>query len=133
VLSASAANVMQASPLGRALPLEGGLAWSMLYGALMNAGVALALSGPPVILWDAGYLGGVVYLAFAASAVAFILYFTVVREVGPAKAAWSGVLIPLVALGLSTVFEGFIWTWLAAAGAALALAGLMVALRARSA
>lgn len=132
VLSASIANVMQASSMGRTLPLEGGLAWSMLYGALMNAGVALLLSGPPVILWEAGYLAGVVYLALAASAVAFILYFTVVRVVGPGKAAWSGVLIPLVALGLSTLFEGFVWSWLAAVGAALALAGLIVALRARS-
>lgn len=131
VLAASVANVMQASPLGRAMPLEGGLAWSMLYGTLMNAGVAFALSGPPVILWDLGYLAGVVYLAAAASALAFILYFTVVREVGPGKAAYSGVLVPLVALGLSTVFEGFVWSGLAAAGAALALTGLIVALRAR--
>lgn len=133
VLAASVANVMQASPQGRAMPLEGGLAWSMLYGTIMNAGVALALSGPPVVLWTLEYLAGVFYLAAAASAVAFILYFTVLREVGAGKAAYSGVLVPLVALGLSTLFEGFEWSGLAVAGAALALAGLIVALRARSA
>jgi drug/metabolite transporter (DMT)-like permease len=132
VLSASVANVMQASPQGRAMPLEGGLAWSMLYGTAMNAGVALALSGPPVVLWELGYLAGVLYLAAAASAVAFILYFTILREVGAGKAAYSGVLVPLVALGLSTVFEGFEWSLLAGAGAALTLGGLIVALRARS-
>lgn len=133
VLAASVANVMQASPQGRAMPLEGGLAWSMLYGTIMNAGVALALSGPPVVLWTLEYLAGVFYLAAAASAVAFILYFRVLREVGAGKAAYSGVLVPLVALGLSTLFEGFEWSGLAVAGAALALAGLIVALRARSA
>jgi drug/metabolite transporter (DMT)-like permease len=133
VLAASVANVMQASPQGRAMPLEGGLAWSMLYGTAMNAAVAIVLSGPPVVLWDLGYLAGVLYLAAAASAVAFILYFTVLREVGAGKAAYSGVLVPLVALGLSTLFEGFVWSGLAVAGAVLTLGGLIVALRARSA
>lgn len=131
VLSASVANVMQATRQGRAQPLEAGLAWAMFYGTLMNATLAWSVSGPPAIEPTLGYLSGVGYLAVAASAVAFMLYYQLIREVGAGRAAYSGVMVPLVALALSTLFEGFQWSWLAAAGAALALSGLVVALRSR--
>ena len=39
--------------------------------------------------------------------------------------------IPLVAMSLSTAFEGYRWSALAVAGAALALVGLVIALRSR--
>jgi drug/metabolite transporter (DMT)-like permease len=133
LMSASVANVMQAAPAARAMPLEGGLAWAMAYGTAMNAALALALSGPPAVLWTPGYVGGVLYLAGAASALAFVLYYQLIRAVGAGPAAWSGVLVPLVALALSTLFEGFRWTPLAFAGAVLAIAGLIVALRSRAA
>jgi drug/metabolite transporter (DMT)-like permease len=132
VLAASVANVMQASPAGRALPLEGGLAWSMLYGGLLNAGLAWAVAGPPVVDWSWGYLAGVAYLAVVASALAFSLYYALIRQVGPGKAAYTGVIIPVVAMALSTLFEGYVWTPLAAAGAALAMVGLVVALNSRN-
>lgn len=131
VLSASIANVMQASPSGRALPLEGGLAWSMLYGGIINAGIALVVAGPPVIDWSPGYLAGLAYLGIAASAVAFSLYYAMIREVGPGKAAYNGVVVPLVAMALSTVFESYLWTAPAVLGAVLAVVGLVVALRSR--
>jgi drug/metabolite transporter (DMT)-like permease len=131
VLAASIANVMQASPAGRALPLEGGLAWSMLYGGILNAGVAWVVAGPPVVDWSLGYLAGVAYLAVVASALAFSLYYALIRQVGPGKAAYTGVIIPVVAMALSTVFEGYVWTPMAVAGSVLALVGLVVALRSR--
>ena len=84
-----------------------------------------------MIDWSPGYLAGLAYLAVAASAVAFSLYFAMIREVGPGKAAYSGVIVPVVAMALSTVFEGYVWTPMAAAGGALAIAGLVVALRSR--
>ncbi len=131
VLSASIANVLQASPAGRRLPLEGGLAWAMAYGGVLNAAVALVLVGPPVVEWTWGYGAGLLYLGLIASALAFSLYYALIRAVGPGTAAYSGVLVPLVAMSLSTVFEGYRWTWIAAAGGVLALAGLVVALRSR--
>ncbi len=132
MLTASVANVMQAAPAGRAMPLEPGLAWSMFYGTLMNAVLAFWISGMPVVDWSPGYLGGVAYLAAAASALAFMLYYQLIREVGAGRAAYTGVLVPLVALTLSTVFEGFVWSRMTVTGAVLALAGLIVALRSRA-
>ena len=77
------------------------------------------------------YIVGVLYLGLVASALAFPLYFGVLRVIGPAKAAYSGVIVPVIAMLLSTVFEGYLWSPLAAAGAVLAGIGLVVALRAR--
>jgi drug/metabolite transporter (DMT)-like permease len=131
VLSASVANVMQASPLGRSLPLEGGLAWSMAYGGVFNAIIAWWLAGPPVIDWSPAYLAGVAYLGIVASAVAFSLYYALIRGLGAGKAAYNGVVVPVVAMALSTVFEAYVWTPLAVAGGALAMVGLVVALRSR--
>jgi len=132
VLSASVANVMQASPLGRSLPLEGGLAWSMAYGGLFNAAVAWALAGPPVIDLSPAYLAGLAYLGVVASAVAFSLYYALIRGLGAGKAAYNGIVVPVVAMALSTVFEAYVWTALALAGGALAMVGLVVALRSRA-
>jgi drug/metabolite transporter (DMT)-like permease len=131
VLSASVGNIMQATRVGRSLPLEGGLAWSMLYGGLINAAIAWGLAGPPVMDWSPAYLAGLAYLAVVASALAFSLYYRLIRAIGPGKAAYTGVIIPVVAMALSTVFEAYVWTPLAVAGGMLALAGLAVALRSR--
>jgi drug/metabolite transporter (DMT)-like permease len=104
---------------------------AMLVGSGMNAAIAWTLSGPPVIELRAGYLLGLLYLGVVASALAFTLYYGVLRIIGPAKAAYSGVLTPVIAMVLSTLFEGYRWSLLAGIGAALAMAGLVIALRAR--
>ncbi|MCS6987401.1 MAG: DMT family transporter [Sphingomonadaceae bacterium] len=130
ILSASAANVLHASPAAARIPPLGGLAWAMLLAAAMNATLAAAVAGPPA--WDPRpqYAVGVLFLGVLASAIAFALYFDLVRTLGPAEAAWTGVPIPVLAMAISTVVEGYRWTGPSVAGAALALAGLVVALRA---
>jgi drug/metabolite transporter (DMT)-like permease len=59
------------------------------------------------------------------------LYFGLIRQIGPGKAAYSSVLIPVIAMALSTLFEHYRWSVLAASGAALAMLGLMIAMQAR--
>ncbi|MBC7505797.1 MAG: EamA family transporter, partial [Sandarakinorhabdus sp.] len=129
VLCAGIANVMQASATGRAQPLEGGLAWAMFYGTAINAAAAWRMSGPPVFDASLTYIAGVAYLGVVASAMAFSLYYRLIREMGAGKAAYTSVIIPLVAMTLSTLFEGYRWSALAVAGAVLALVGLVTALR----
>ena len=131
VLSASTANVMQATPTAAKYPMGAMLAVAMLVGALIDALFAYATVGPPVIEFRAAYWAGILYLGVFASALAFPLYFGVLRTIGPAKAAYSSVIVPVIAMCLSTIFEGYRWSGLAVAGAALAAAGLVIALRAR--
>lgn len=131
VMCASVSNIMQGSERGRAQPMVGMLAWGMLWGALMNMTIAWTTVGPPVADMRAAYILGVLYLGIAASAVAFACYFAVIRAVGPAVAAYSGVITPVLAMILSTVFENYHWSLLAAAGGGVAMIGLLVALSAR--
>ncbi len=132
ILSASVANVIQAGDTGRKLALPSLLAWAMLYGTLCDAVLAWAISGPPVFDMRAEYGAGIAYLAIAGSVVTFPLYYRLVREIGPGRAAYNGVIVVIVAMVLSTLFEGYQWSVLAGCGGAVALVGMVVALRARN-
>jgi drug/metabolite transporter (DMT)-like permease len=131
VLSASAANIMQATKTAKAYPMATMLGWAMLLGAGLDAAFAWATVGPPMIETRPAYLAGILYLGVLGSAFSFSLYFQLIRTIGPAKAAYTGVLIPVIAMLLSTLFEGYRWSALAAGGAVLVLAGLVLALKAR--
>ena len=133
LIGASVSNVYQAIERVRRYPISVLLAWSMAIGAAIDAGLAWALTGPPRFDPRPEYWLGLIYLALVASVLAFSLYFPVVRRIGPGKAAWSGVLTPIIAMALSTAFEGYRWSLLAAAGALLAMGGMVIALSGRRA
>lgn len=128
---ASASNVLQANQVGRSQPLVPLLAWAMVWGTLADAAFSIATAGPPQFdaRWE--YIAGIVYLALFGSVITFPLYFGLIREMGAGRAAYSGVAVPVVAMALSTAFEGYRWTGLAIAGAVLAIGGLLMALSAR--
>src|SRR5690606_14839883 len=128
MLAASSANVFQARPEVRRFPLFAMLGWSMAIGALVNILFALAVAGPPVFDSRTGYWLGLLYLALPASVLTFSLYYPVVRKIGPAKAAYSSVLVPIIAMGFSTWLADYSWTPLAISGALLALGGMVGAL-----
>ena len=132
VLAASASNVMQASERLRAFPVVSLIAWGMIYGVAANGLFAWLLHGPPTVESRPGYWAGLLYLGLLASALAFTLYFRIIRAIGPGRAAYSSLLVPVIAMGLSTLFEDYVWTWLAVIGGTLALAGLFIALKARA-
>lgn len=128
MLGASSANVAQARPEFRRFPLFALLAWSMAAGAAIDAAIAFAMTGPPVFDPRPVYWAGLLYLALAASVLTFSLYYPVIRKIGPAKTAYSSVIVPIIAMGFSTWLEHYRWTPLAIAGALLALGGMAGAL-----
>ena len=130
MLCASISNVLQANETGRALPAVSLLAWSLFYGTLVDVGIAWVVSGPPVIPASGAYWAGTAYLAIAGSVVTFPLYYTIIREIGPGRAGYNGVAVIVIAMLISTVFEGYRWSTLTIGGAVLALAGLLIALSA---
>jgi drug/metabolite transporter (DMT)-like permease len=131
VLAASVANVMQISRDVRERPISVMVGWAMLYGAAIDGALAWAVSGPPVVETRFGYWLGLLYLAVIASSVAFFLYYRIIRAIGPARAAYSSVLIPVIAMGFSTLFEDYRWAPLAIVGGLLAMVGLVIALGSR--
>ncbi len=101
--------------------------WAMLIGTVVLL-VGSALAGLPFRLeMDARYLGALVYLAIAGSVIGFTAYLMLVGRIGPERAAYCTVLFPIVALAISTVFEGYRWTWLTVVGLVLVVSGNLVA------
>lgn len=131
MLAASIANITQATPAAHRQPFLPMLAWSMALGTLIDAALALGMEGWPV--WPDGwrYYAGVGYLAIIGSVATFPLYFGLVRTMGAGQAAYVGVAVPPIAMLISTLFEGYQWSVMAAGGVALAMVGLIIAIRTR--
>lgn len=132
MLAASIANVVQANPTGRGVPMVSFLAWAMLYGTLFDLGFALLTAGPPAVPQAWQFWAGTAYLALIGSVVTFPLHYNLVRQIGAGKTAYNAIVTVCVAMLLSTLFEGYRWTMLTAGGAALALLGMGLALRSKS-
>jgi drug/metabolite transporter (DMT)-like permease len=131
MLAASIANVVQANPTGRGVPMVSLLAWAMLYGTAFDFCFALATHGMPQVPTGWQFWAGTAYLAIIGSVVTFPLHYNLVREIGAGKTAYNGIVTVCVAMLLSTLFEGFRWDLLSASGMGLALLGMGLALRAR--
>ena len=104
-------------------------AWGMAYGALALLAL-IGLTGTPFVAPPSGtYVAALVYLAAIGSVVGFTTYLSLVARVGASRAAYATVLFPIVALALSTVFEGYRWHWTGVVGLAVALLGNVVTFR----
>ncbi len=79
------------------------------YGALMMGiiGLIQGVSFLPEFSWL--YLGGLLYLSLFGSVIAFSVYFILIGRIGANKTAYSTLLSTLIALTLSTFFEGYQW------------------------
>ena len=125
---ASAGNIVALRNQRAGIPIFPGTAWAMLYGALAIALVALATRVPWTLDPRPAYWWSFAYLVVFGSIAAFGTYLTLMRKVGPALSGFVGVATPVVALLLSTLFEGYRWTGIAVAGAGLAVVGNLLAL-----
>lgn len=100
--------------------------WAMLYGTLIIGLIALLRGDNFTPQWTTSYLGALFYLAIFGSVIAFGAYFTLVGRIGASNAAYSTLLFPLVALTLSTIYEGYQWHANAIIGLVLILVGNLV-------
>jgi len=101
-------------------------AWGMTYGAifllLLIAATQTPMEAPP----NMTYLAALFYLAAIGSVIGFTTYLMLVSRIGSSRAAYTTVLFPIVALSLSTVFEGYHWSGLSLIGLVLTLVGNVV-------
>lgn len=100
--------------------------WAMLYGTLVMGAIALVRGDDFTPQWTLSYMGALLYLALFGSVIAFGAYFTLVGRIGAGKAAYSTLLFPLMALTISTFYEGYVWHSNAVIGLALILVGNLV-------
>ncbi|KFD20392.1 DMT family transporter [Yokenella regensburgei] len=100
--------------------------WAMLYGTIVMGAIALVRGDSFMPEFTISYMGALFYLALFGSVIAFGAYFTLVGRIGASNAAYSTLLFPLVALTISTFYEGYVWHINAVAGLALILLGNLV-------
>lgn len=130
--SASLGNILSArNQAARSLPIVQTNAYGMLYGTLFALFMALVLRKPFAVEMTFSYLAALFYLAVFGSVVAFGCYLTLVGRIGVTKSAYITLLAPVIALILSTLFEGYTWTLPGMAGVLCILGGNLLVLRKR--
>jgi drug/metabolite transporter (DMT)-like permease len=105
------------------------MAWGMLYGAVLTLALAAGLGRPLGFEATPAYVGSLVYLAVFGSVLAFGSFLTLLGRVGAARAGYVGVMVPIAALLVSSLFEGYRWELIAVAGVAVSVAGNVIILR----
>lgn len=114
-----------------ALPVISANAWGMFYGTVLLAAIALARGVPFAYPQTPAYTVALLYLAVVGSVLAFGAYLRLIAMIGPERAGYGSTLTPVVALLLSTAFEGYRWSAAAVLGLLLIIAGNVLVLRAR--
>ena len=128
-LLASLGNIISARNQKHGLPIIQTNAWGMSYGALLILIIAV-MSGQPFTLdISVRYIGALIYLALFGSIVAFGCYLTLIGKIGADRAAYATLLFPIVALIISTIWEGYHWSSEAVIGVGLILTGNLLMLK----
>lgn len=129
VISASLGTIM-ASRLNE---LHINVVESNTLGMLYGAGSVLLLSlitGRAITMdWSPAYLLSLSYLVVLGSVVAFAAYIRTVVRIGPDRAAYALITIPVISMLISSWFENYQWTLTAFAGLTLILLGNIIVLK----
>ncbi len=125
----SAGNIVSAKAQASGLPVLSSTAWGMAYGCAVLLLYSLITGTNFTFEYSPAYIVSLVYLALIGSVAAATAYLTLLGRIGPTAAAYTTVLYPVVALLISTIFEGYEWTMPAMAGLGLVLAGNLIVMR----
>ena len=98
-------------------------AYAMLYGSLLMALISWFKHDNFFPSMSGSSVSALLYLAIFGSVIGFTAYFYLVGRIGAGKAAYSTLLFPLVALVISTIWEGYHWQMNAVIGVILILCG----------
>jgi len=131
VLSASVGNILSARNQRAGLPVVQTNAYGMAYGAAVTLVIAVVRGVPFTFDPSPSYILSLLYLAVFGSVIAFGTYLTLIGRMGVDRAAYIGVIFPLVALLLSMLFEGLNLGAVGLVGVALVAAGNVLVLNRR--
>lgn len=131
-LSSSVGNILSARNQKARLPVIQSNAYGMSYGAAAMCIVA-ALSGKEFgFEMSMSYVISLFYLAVFGSMIAFGSYLTLIGRIGADRAAYANMLYPVVALAISTAYEGYRWSVPGLVGVMLIIAGNLIVLRGKA-
>jgi len=120
---ASVGNVVGARNAATGVPVTQANVYGMAYGGLLTLAIHFGGGGELVMDWSVGYLAPMLYLTVFGSVVAFGCYMLLIGRIGAEYAAYVTLLMPIIALLLSTIFENFLWTANTAMGVVIVLIG----------
>jgi len=122
---ASLGNIASARNQREGIPVVQSNTYGMTYGALL-----MLVTGREFNFeFTVSYVSSLVFLSVFASIIAFWSYLTLLGRVGVERAAYATLIFPLVALGISTIFEGYQWSAYAVIGIVLILGGNLLILK----
>jgi drug/metabolite transporter (DMT)-like permease len=120
---ASLGNIISARHQQNKLPVIQTNAYGMAYGAGI-IGLLSIISGRSFNFeMSLPYVGSLFYLTLFGTVIAFGCYLKLIGRIGADRAAYVTMLFPIVALGISTVYEGYEWTAHNIIGMAVVLIG----------
>jgi drug/metabolite transporter (DMT)-like permease len=121
-------NMAATRVYGAGVSIASATVWGMIYGTGFLVAIALIRGQSFAIQLTPVYLASLLYLSIVASVLAFAAYLRLLHSIGAARAGYTTVLFPVVALAISTVAEGYVWTASALAGLVLVLLGNVLVL-----
>jgi len=128
---ASLGNIVSARNQRAGISVIQANALGMAYGGVAMLGVSLGLGKVLAFDLSVRYVASLTYLTLLGSIAAFAAYLTLLGRIGADRAGYVTLLMPVIALALTTLFEGYEWTAPALAGVALVLTGNYLALKRR--
>lgn len=126
---ASLGNITSAYNQKNKMPVIQTNAFGMLYGAIFMLIISLIMGKPFDFEVSFAYISSLLYLAVFGSIVAFGCYLTLIGKIGADKTSYVTLVVPVIALLLSTIFEGYGWSVYALAGVFFILVGNILILR----
>jgi len=106
---ASTGNMIHQRNLNNNFPLIETIAYAMLYGSLITLLVTRIKGAEFLFEYSFGYIISLIYLSIVGSIFAFIFYLKLLENVGAGRAGYVGVVMPVIALLISTIFENLEW------------------------
>lgn len=125
---ASIGNVISEKILDHGTPVIQMNFWAMTYALVFLYGYALISGAEFTLPGSSDYWLSLTYLSLFGSVLAFGAFMKLVQQIGSDKAAYVVLMYPLVALFLSTLFEGYTWHLQAIVGVVVVLFGNAIAM-----
>ena len=131
VLLASLGNIVSARNTKSSIPVIQANAFGMAYGTIFLTLIALVSGKEFSFIVTIPYISSLIYLAVFGSIIAFGSYLTLIGSIGADKASYAIMVVPVVALILSSFFEGYAWNLPGVSGLLLVVGGNFLALSKR--
>lgn len=126
---ASLGNIISARNQSAGLPVLQTNAIGMTYGAIAMAIVAFISGFEFSYSPKLSYSLSLIYLAVFGSVLAFGAFLSLIGRIGPSRAGYVQLVVPIIALALSTIFEEYTWTGLGFLGIGCIISGNFIVLQ----